>query len=220
MIERIAKAEHSVFLVGGKDKETQAENYLLLNRFWINQKNIFLTSEFLKAICGWHYFDLLVPAADEVFIDCGCYDLGTTEDFITWCGDKSSRIVAFEPDYLSVDVCRKRAAKRGIAAEIIEAAVCNENASTLFMPLHAGGSKISTDGTSKIATVRIDDILKGDRATLIKMDIEGSEYEAILVARETIKKWKPTLALSIYHKKDDILTIPELVLCVFTGKML
>lgn len=88
------------------------------------------------------------------------------------------------------------------------------------MPLHAGGSKISTDGTSKIATVRIDDILKGDRATLIKMDIEGSEYEAILVARETIKKWKPTLALSIYHKKDDILTIPELVLCVFTGKML
>ena len=212
LIEEVSKKENSVFLTGGKDKATQADNYLLLNRYWINQKNIFLTTEFLKAICGVQYFDLPAPACDEVFVDCGCYDFATSIDFMQWCCGNSSRIVAFEPDNVSAQVCRQRAHSLAVPAEIIEAGAYNTDSTASFTPFHSGGSRFLADGTSRVATVRIDDVLKGDRATFIKMDIEGTESEALRGAEETIRKWKPTLAISVYHKKDDVLNLPELIL--------
>ena len=55
-------------------------------------------------------------------------------------------------------------------------------------------------------------MIRDERVTFIKMDIEGSEYNALLGARETIVKDRPKLAVSIYHKKEDIWTLPSLIL--------
>jgi hypothetical protein len=54
----------------------------------------------------------------------------------------------------------------------------------------------------------IDELLKGGPATFIKMDIEGAELVALKGAKQTIKKYKPKLAVCVYHKPLDIVEIP------------
>lgn len=43
-----------------------------------------------------------------------------------------------------------------------------------------------------------------DQINFIKLDIEGAEYEALKGARESINHFKPKLAVSLYHKPNDI----------------
>lgn len=58
----------------------------------------------------------------------------------------------------------------------------------------------------------MDEFLKNEKVTFIKMDIEGLEMKAIKGASKIIKEQKPRLAICIYHKPDDFVSIPALLL--------
>jgi len=49
------------------------------------------------------------------------------------------------------------------------------------------------------------------RLDLIKMDIEGAEQKAITGATNTLRKFRPRLALCVYHLPDDAVEVPVLV---------
>ena len=66
------------------------------------------------------------------------------------------------------------------------------------------GSTISDSANEIIETISIDELLGGKRASYIKMDIEGAELQALLGAEQTIRKYKPKLAISVYHNRYDI----------------
>ena len=67
-------------------------------------------------------------------------------------------------------------------------------------------------GNSVVKGVTLDEIIKDEKVTYIKLDVEGSELKALEGAKNTIKKNKPRLAICIYHKLEDILELPLYIL--------
>ena len=51
-----------------------------------------------------------------------------------------------------------------------------------------------------------------DKLDVIKMDIEGAEQRALEGAKDTIRRFSPTLILSLYHRLDDLYEIPGRIL--------
>jgi FkbM family methyltransferase len=70
----------------------------------------------------------------------------------------------------------------------------------------------STDLIKEATT--IDEFAKENqlKIDLIKLDVEGCELAALKGASITISIFKPKLAISVYHKKEDLVEIPEFLL--------
>jgi len=49
------------------------------------------------------------------------------------------------------------------------------------------------------------------------MDIEGSELNALKGAEAVIRKYHPVLAVCVYHKKEDLLEIPQYIKSLYPG---
>jgi hypothetical protein len=72
-------------------------------------------------------------------------------------------------------------------------------------------SAISANADTFIPARSVDSILGGKSATLIKMDVEGFEREAIWGASSTISHFSPKLMVSLYHRNQDIFELPLLI---------
>jgi FkbM family methyltransferase len=64
------------------------------------------------------------------------------------------------------------------------------------------------------SAITIDSFLEkiGSPVDLIKLDVEGSEMSVLNGAKESILKYRPKMAISLYHRKEHLLEIPELLL--------
>lgn len=165
------------------------------------------------ATTGKQYFDCpeMKHEEDEVFIDCGCLDGETDRQFISWCGGAYKKIIAFEPDLYSYQNIKKTC-NHIKNFEVYNAATGSAVGKANFNMCVDGGSRLSEEGDCTVTVESIDHVLQGEKATFIKMDVEGAELESLIGAQETIKKYKPKLAISLYHKPEDIINIPEYIM--------
>jgi len=94
-------------------------------------------------------------------------------------------------------------------------ALSDTSGDKVYISSPSPGARIEKKKTeTAVYTITIDDYVtveKIDRVDFIKMDIEGAEISAIKGAETTIRTFKPKLAISVYHKWDDLLTIPTLI---------
>lgn len=148
---------------------------------------------------------------DHVFLDVGAYDGNTIEAFIAYAGDYE-KIHAFEPFAASAELI---AAKNFARTKLHRAAASDVTGQKTFYCNNYGALTMITTILEKGAqheavtldTIRIDDALAGGKATFIKMDIEGSELDALHGAAQTIRANRPFLAICVYHKRDDLIRI-------------
>ena len=121
-----------------------------------------------------------------------------------------SKIYILEPDEVMYQVCVEHTKMWNLHdVQIINRGAYSETGRLSFhSSVMYGCSSICEDGESHIETISIDEMLKEKEATYIKMDIEGSEKQALKGSQETILNYHPKLAICIYHKEDDLWTIP------------
>ena len=145
---------------------------------------------------------------NETFIDCGAYTGDTVEAFIRCVRNKYSKIYAFEPDTGLFEILSNKVKKKKYAnIELYKCATGKEEGELKFNQIGTAGSAISEKGNVNVV-VRCLDNLISDKVSWIKMDIEGAERETLQGAERIIKKYKPKLAVCIYHKCEDMFELP------------
>lgn len=159
------------------------------------------------------YFDLpyLNHDDEEIFVDAGCFDGMTVRNFIRWSGRNYKEILSFEPDAKCYRECGEKLKDvKNLTLENI--GLWNKEDVLCFHGTGASDSRIDAAGETQIKVGRLDDIAYDRRVSFIKMDIEGAEKEAILGASNIIARYQPKMAVSIYHKREDIWELPKLLL--------
>jgi FkbM family methyltransferase len=162
------------------------------------------------------YYDVSLPLAEKYncFIDCGAFVGDTLEGFVKRYGAKryfTDYYIGFEPDLrffpALLDTVNRLRPYVG-ACVIIPAGVGSRNALSRFFLTGPACSRINPHGEGTIQMLRLDDIVKNYDRTLIKMDIEGSETEALTGAKRLITESRPDMAISVYHNVSDVWRIP------------
>ena len=153
---------------------------------------------------------------DEVLVDCGAFDGDSVRDFLTRTGGRFRHIYALEPDAANIDAleryCSSLAPEIAGRITILPYAVGATNGTVRFCAEGFQGSRIAEAGSVEIPCRTLDTALPENVCpTLIKMDIEGAEPQAIPGAARTISRCRPVMAVCAYHKCDHLWTLPRLL---------
>lgn len=162
-----------------------------------------------------YYFErsgvAIKPETNDYLVDAGAFTGESAVVFSRSVGSQG-RIYSFDPVENHHDICRLNFSRPGYEnITLFPYGVGEESIDA--PPVRAGeynpGYRASSSQTP-IAMRRIDDLVidgKIPRIDFLKMDVEGSEMAALRGAESSIRRFRPKLALSIYHKPNDFFDI-------------
>ncbi len=149
----------------------------------------------------------------EIVIDAGAFT-GNTVMYFKECVGEHGKVYAFEPMEETFQQLKENVGHFP-QVHLVQAGVCHQDGYTLIAPQNFPGASLLKEGDIRVETRTIDSFVEENnmqRLDFLKMDIEGSEMEAIKGAKKTIQKFRPKMALCVYHKPTDIFTIYEKIL--------
>lgn len=166
-------------------------------------------------VYGQYYYDRdgvrIAPEVGDFVIDAGAFTGDSSVIFGKSVG-ANGQVYAFDPVAKHQEICRLNFSRLeegnvtlipfGVGEERIDAAPIEVSE---YAPGYRAGSSDVPVPMRRIDDLVIDRAI--DRVDFLKMDIEGSEMAALRGAQASIRKFRPKLALSIYHRPDDFFEI-------------
>lgn len=165
-----------------------------------------------------YFHPCVQPEEGDVVLDGGISENCTAQQEILQKISPTGKLIGFEPDPLGMDKASKFLEKECPWGQyaLVPKGLWRRN-DTLYFRLNGQGTQIvnnATKGTLECPVTSIDAFCRAnhlDRVDFIKLDIEGAEKEALLGAVATIAQHKPKLAVSLYHKHEDLYLLPKLI---------
>ena len=193
-------------------------------RYYLNaimarkERNPLLLKPNSNCISVNEYADIVKLEKDDRIIDCGAYTGDTAELYLKKLNGEC-QIYAIEPykeNYLKMQerICNNN---WGDKVKTFNCAVGNER-KKIALSYNEGDFGMAISVSNKngkenqdVEVETLDHLLRDKHITYIKMDIEGEERNALAGAKELIKKNKPKLMISAYHKIEDFWELPEII---------
>jgi FkbM family methyltransferase len=143
-------------------------------------------------------------------IDGGAYT-GDSAMLFSDCVGETGRVFSFEPFKESFD---ELAALKLPRVTCVNMGLSDTTATLPFWvdDSNNSGNAVVADGTSFINVTSLDEYVEENnipRVDFIKLDIEGSEMDALKGMQRTLARFKPDLAICIYHNRGyDSIDVP------------
>lgn len=152
----------------------------------------------------------IIPLGDgEVFADLGAYNGDTAAEFIEACGNNFRHIYAFEPNPKNFRKLTKNLPESD-KITLLGAAAGRENGTVKISANEGRMSRENGSGkTVEIPVLAVDEAVP-ENVTVLKLDVEGSEREALEGARRHIENGAKILC-SLYHRNEDMFDLPLLI---------
>jgi len=156
------------------------------------------------------YFNELTKNVREEggMVDCGAYTGDSIRAFVNAYGT-DRKIFAFEPDEKNYSMLLANTTDLDVVAVL--AGTWSSVTTLRFAAGKDMASSIQEEGEIEVKMDTIDRVVGDDRIAFIKMDVEGSELEALKGAAHVIQRDMPVLAISAYHKQEDLITLPQFI---------
>lgn len=152
----------------------------------------------------------IIPLGDnEVFADLGAYNGDTATEFLAACGNNFRHIYAFEPNPKNFRKLTKNLPDSD-KITLFNAAAGRENGT---VKISANEGRMSRENGSgkvvEIPVLAVDEAVP-ENVTVLKLDVEGGEREALKGARRHIENGAKILC-SLYHRNEDMFDLPLLI---------
>ncbi|MEI6514789.1 MAG: FkbM family methyltransferase [bacterium] len=208
--------------------ERDSDRIAAVGQLWADEKSRIIYRDMLSSRRSGRLDGMPCPGSGEVqyfpsdvegwledlplrFVDCGAYD-GDTLRAVAALGIHVEGYAAFEPDmdnFRRLCEAGKNLLEPGTRMHLWPCGVSSHAELVTFACGLGESSHVATGGVgASIPCVGLDEVLRGFRPNMIKMDIEGAEPQALTGAKELLVENRPRLAISIYHCPDHLWTIP------------
>ncbi len=157
------------------------------------------------------YRQILKPNRNETFVDLGAYNGDTIRELLSYTGGGYFAVHAMEPDRKNFKKLRAYIEENDMKR--VNAYQCAAWCTDAELPFSAksGRQSVLSPGGQLMTARSVDSILQNQPATILKMDVEGFEREALWGAAKTITHHAPKLVVAMYHRNEDIFELPLLV---------
>jgi len=169
------------------------------------------------------YFDkdIFEFIEEECFCDIGAYTGDTFDSFVKHY-KKWDTYYAFEADKCAYFKLQNRIQSIETNNKVVtyNLAAWHQEEKVYFTQNFGSSTMHSEIGKmeNEVEARRLDDILKNKKVTMIKMDIEGAEYNALNGLKQVICDNYPILAISVYHLRDDYYKLTDFIEKLFPNR--
>lgn len=150
------------------------------------------------------YFEPFLDLREEVFVDAGGFDGDTTEEFCRRYPDYR-RVHLFEPSQRNMQAAKARL--RGLRDISFHPEALSDKAGVMTFDAEAGSASAVTSGPGEEAPATTLDLAVAEPVSVIKMDLEGWEMNALAGCARRIAEDRPKLAIAVYHHASDFRTV-------------
>ncbi len=160
--------------------------------------------------------EILCLSDNESYLDLGAYRGDTIDELLHYTGGKYNHITALEPDRKTFAKLKAHVGEMK-NIRLYRMGIWSDDTDLPFDASLGRGSGIRQGGSEMLAVTRIDTLYHSRKLTYLKMDVEGCERQAIIGGVNTLRRDKPKLNIAVYHRSEDIFSIPLLISSIVPG---